>query len=708
MEKTQSSDSTLKSSPVSFCSQTCLQLYIQNLELAENIGQKLFNFKKIKMATVYVDECKTVFDSELIVMLHLMRCLTHCDHLKTVLDKWTDTTHYKYLESSQNLRGIEDLQFAVDLFLLALKQNLPPERSSAVMQRLKSICSAAKSSLSSNENSWPAEEQPGAIDREILLAIAKNCCDALLHIGREDSTSTALRDSNKENLDDKRCMNQEQAENGNHVSPVKIIDRNVSKYASTEDSSTQANEEETFSLEYLDLSEEKLFRSSLIVEENGGKKNRIHVLCQSPLYEDLTIQHVADVLKSENLFSLHEAIFIEKKTNSDNSDSRNPRFVFRVVAPFEPLTEFCQQKSQLFMCPTNLPRVKIDPRTHKVAHFTMDCGPAGTLDHFALVAHPSDFLHIQHDLATILTSRLVPGERGGKLSVDFTRVMQHFRGVQELFAGRAEEWKVCSFELGTADLHWDCREELRLYSEEEIAWVRERAAVVRRADFLEKMGRVAGGTETREVREKMEEWLGEASMGGVGVEEVEELRMLRCMRYLKLAAWRGSVRGLGWKDFLLGGEVPRKTCEEVEAVLGVGGLAGRAENSRRVQRVAEYELAPRAGRCLLQALESTRLPKIVCMKSDGMEGGGRESLGVFLRGEVELNSRVRYELRGVVEAEYDPRGVCTVVYADTEVVRDRVALDQLRSTVLSGRPPKNVYLVFELRSQWIYSSSFSQ
>ena len=114
----------------------------------------------------------------------------------------------------------------------------------------------------------------------------------------------------------------------------------------------------------------------------------------------------------------------------------------------------------------------------------------------------------------------------------------------------------------------------------------------------------------------------------------------------------------------------------------------------------EYELMPDSSRWLLKMLGSNILPKILCFKHD-MSIQGKNILKLLLKPEIILNSRAKYELKAVLQTEFDPRGFCSCVSVKEDAIRDYGKFSSIVLKFLAAKPPKVITLVFELQTHWL-------
>lgn len=650
-----------------FCSATCYQIFTDQFKNLKQGQLQVASLIKDSSLSVCLEECPKVAQAEFIFFLHLLRSISECEIMKLILSRENLVERFQALKNTTNKKAFADFIFSTDIMKLALKIQMPADRTSYVVSRLWEIAGEAREKLMGSEED--AEDQLDFADREIFQAIAKTAIDNILDLGTE---KCAIKDLPE--LEAARSLFNSQATNGKESMMRE-----------------HAHKSELHGLYFLDLEDDPLKKAGFTIKDNGGVMKRVFVTSEEPDFSDVTFKAVADTICTEDLLVSLDFIFVKRFSSPDLDPEEGSTKRYSIIE-FDQRT-WLAAGEEVFLAHSLRPGVGYSQINHFVVnlHLSAEYFVKET-DYFFYLHSPAEAARLQETVSEYLCKEFLPVNCKAKLRLRIASLEDRLTALRDLCISHMSDHKVVSIEILPGDLMFEAEDEETIYSSEEVEHFKTCEQEVRSERFLLNLA-LKACLDLSTLRLCLQSILCDKALSLVPDQKADRLRIYRCLRISRLLSSSLASHHLHSLSFLFAALMP--DLENIE-----GSKPQPALPKFHAQAVMEYEVIPDPARWLLKLLGSTTLPKILCFKHD-MIIKTKNILQLFLRPEIILNSRAKYELKAVLQTEFDPRGVCTCVSIKEDTIRDHSQFSALVTRFLAAKSPKVVTLLFELQTQWL-------
>jgi hypothetical protein len=650
-----------------YCSATCYQISMDKLKSLKHDRQSETSLIKDSSLNVCLEECPKIAQAEFIFFLHLLRSISECDIMKLILSRDSLVDRFHALKLTPNKKAFADFIFSTDIMKLALKVQMPADRTNYVVSRLWEIAGEAREKLMGSEED--GEEQMDFVDREIFQAIAKTAIDNILDLGTENSQVKDIGE-----LEASKSLYNSQATNGKES----MIKENSHK-------------SELHGLYFLELEEDPLKRATFTVKDNGGNQKRIIITSEEPDFSDVTFKVVADKICNEDLLPSLDFVFVKRYQYSQPEQDEIPTNRFSVIE-FEQRT-WVEPGEEIFLAHSLRPGVGYSQVNHFVLNLNFPTEYfVKEADYFFYLHSPAEASRLQDVVSSYLCREFLPIGSKAKLSLRISNLEERLTALRDLCISHMSDHKVVFIEVLPSDIMFEAEDEETIYSQEEIERYKTCEQEVRNERFLLNLA-LKACLDLSTLRMCLQSILCDKSLSILPDQKADMLRIYRCLRIVRLlsnATAGYQLHNLSFVFAALVQDSENQTTSTPQPALP----------TYYPQSNMEYEIIPEEARWLLKLLGSTTLPKILCFKHD-MSVRGRNILQMLLKPEVILNSRAKYELKAVLQTEFDPRGVCTCVSIKEDIIRDHAQFSALVTRFMAAKPPKVVTLLFELQTHWL-------
>lgn len=659
--------------PLSFCSVSCFQIHSEQKQ-EFNFGQK--NGEGTTRDTglqVCLEECSNKAQAEFIFFLHLLRSISDCDIVKLILSRENLLQRLQTLQTQQNKKQLADLVFSTDIMKLALNITMTPERTSQVVSRIWEIAGEARDKLHCLEEDMGIDEQIDSVDREIFQAIAKTTIDNILDLG----TDKLLR-----LFSPKLEITQMKTEGQSSSSKEPMMNELSNK-----------EKHEFKGLYFLDLEEDPFQHFYFVLRDNGNVNRRFKVLAEPSEISEITFQSIADCICREDLKPGIDFIFLKKMIQPAIDGEDEPGERFSVVNFHDSLIS--KLNEEIYIANSVKPGIVYNPMQHLILHlnFSSDFF-VKTSNYFFYIQSPFEMAKVQETVSRLITKEYLIESAKARLKLDMKGVVERLNALRDLCVSHMADHKVISIEITPADILFETEDEESIYSQEELDYFKTCEQEVRSERFLMNLA-LKASLELRVLKLKIKGMLSDPVLFHYEESKANRLRVFRCLRASRILTRSTMKHTFHDLSFVFAGQygIHEK-------------LMGLHSKHFPPSQVLEYEKMPENGKWLQKFLNSDTLPKILCMRYN-MGTRGQNLVQLFLKPEIVLNPKSRFELKAVLQTEFDSRGVCSCVSIKTDSITNFSTFGPLSSKFLSGKPPKSLTLLFELHTQWLLLESSS-
>ena len=655
---------------ISFCSVICFQKHLEHNK-GQNQDHKLdLPSLKDPGLQVSLEECANKSQAEFIFFLHLLRAISDCDIVKLILSRENLLQRLQKLQGVANKRPLADLVFSTDIMKLALNIQMPAEKISHVISRLWEIASEARDKLQCMDEDIGVDEHIDCVDREIFQAIAKTTIDNILELGsnRFKGYSSAKEDMNEANVES-------QTSGKEHM-----VTEPLSK-----------DRTDHRGLYFLDLEDDPLKSISITVRDNGSVLRKFKILVEESGEEEITFQSIANCITREDLRPGLDFIFLKKIFTVALDGEEEPGDRFQVISFSESVLDFTGE--EIHLAHSSKPSMLYHSQAHVIVHLLLSAEHfVRRSDYFFYLQGPFEMVKVQEVASRLLTREYLHPGCSARLKLDIKGVVDRITALRDLCVSHMADHKVLSIEVLPADIIFEAEDEETIYSKEELDYFKTCEQEVRTERFLLTLAQKAG-LEMSELKLSLKGILGDCSLFRYEEEKANRLRVYRCLRVARLLTRLPARHSCHDLSFVFGGQYGVHENQN-------GYQLGHLHRAFPPTQVLEYDLQPEAGRWLEKMLSAETLPKILCLRYN-MGGHGQQLLQLFMRPEIFLNPRSKYELKAVLQTEFDPRGVCSCVSIKNDSISNFSVFGPISSKFISGKPPKSLTLLFELQTQWL-------
>lgn len=626
---------------------------------------------------VCLEECANKAQAEFIFFLHLLRSISDCDIMKLILSRENLLKRLQTLQTLPNKKQLADLVFSTDIMKLALNISMTPERINHVVSRLWEIAGEARDKLHLIEEDITIDEQIDCVDREIFQAIAKTTIDNLLELG-----SKKLNSSCSPKLE----MGEMNMEGQSSTSKDPMLNELSHK-----------EKQEFKGLYFFDIEEDPLHTLHIVLRDNGNINRRFKILVEDAEVSEVTLQSIADCICREDLKPGLDFIFLKKSSQSTIDGEEEALERFSILNFSESVSSLL--KEEIFVAHSSKPGMAYSPQQHVLIHLYF---PAETFvkhsNYFFYIQSPFEMGKVQETTSKLLTQEYLPVGCSAKLRLDIRGIVERITALRDLCVSHMGDHKVLSIDVQPADVIFEAEDEETIYTKEELDYFKTCEHEVRSERFLLSLAMKAC-TELSTLRIKLKSMLSDPSLFQYDEVKANKLRVYRCLRASRILMRTTSKHRFHDLSFVFAGQY--SNFEKLS-----GFFASPIQKHFPPVQVLDYDIQPEPGKWLQKYLNSDVLPKILCLRYN-LGTQGHNLIQLLMKPEIMLSSNSRYELKAILQTEFDPRGVCSCVSIKNESISNFSNFGPLSYKFLSGRPPKSLTLLFELQTQWLLLESSS-
>lgn len=657
-----------------FCSQGCYQTYI----MSEKVGRKEVEEQMVKLVEAglqfSLEECQKKAQAEFIFFLHTMRALSECEILKLILSRENLVPKLQSLKTDQNKRNFTDFLFSTDIIKLALNIQMQPDRVNFIVSRIWEIAAEAREKIMGIEDEL--DDHIDTVDGDIFQAIAKNTIDVILELGSD-------RISLKKSTESEKVKASASSQTSSYLK----------EGAASKDF---ASRQDMTRLQFVALEEESLKKMSVTVRDNGDILRKFTFLSSQEDFSDITVQMLAEKLCSEELYPTIDFIFLKRYPVSLPGRFLNQEKRISVI-DFEE-NKWFNLPEDLLIARSVRPGSYYNPAVHFILNFHLsEENFVRAFDYFFYLQSPAEGPRLLELVAKLLTGDCLPKTSRANIKLMIPKFEEELRALRDLCVSHMADHKILSIEILPCHIVFETMEEETIYMDDELAYAKTCEEEIRSEKFLLNLA-AHSGIDHVSLRLAFQSMLSDPQLSLLDEDRANKLRVLRCMRVAQLlSSSKGQNINLNRLSFIF---APHRNKY----------LAARNNHTHSAQRnlkgtkVFEYDVSPDPGNYLIKLIGNTTLPSILCIKHD-FSHSGNNLLQLLLRPEIVLNSRAKYQLKAVLETEYDPRGVCSCVSIKGDAITNQSNFAVISSRFLEGRPPKVLHLFFELQTYWLLLES---
>lgn len=659
-----------------YCSDLCFNIHLKHpFETKQKPTINLLA-ETSKGPLISLDECSSRQQAEKVGLFNFLRAMAQTDVIQSLISDNNKLARFHALQNADEVKGLTDLAFAIDTVKMSLRLPLEPARAEFIVKRLQEIIEDAKDRLIAEDGDL-VFDQAERVEREIIHAIVKNTIETILELG---SDHPRYRFSPKK-------LNSRMAE------------ETIFDLSSGSENDIPFEMAEGACVHFQDIDDEVLQTVMITVAENGGGQHRFRIQTHRDDAAGPFLEKLADIIKAEELYSSPEFVFVERRLDVDEHDIDSYISCLRVVPFHERVKNVIDHK--LHISRNIASKTVFKPETHTVIHLHFKKESfMQELNFFANLENTEELPLFEHQVSAHLCRLFLPPGCPPLIALKLVRGREKLACLKDLFAGRQKDSKIVSIEVSGNDLVFNGQYEEHLYTKLELEFYDSFKNEVKSDRFMQSLAFCAG-IEIADAKQHLELLLVDKELDKRPSPQADLLRVYRCLRIVRILESGYDLLNLHPLSFALG-----LRLGEPKKIFPIFRALGRPTPPPLTFRLLEHALHPSEGRCLIQLLGTEKLPKILCIR---YEAGSRgiDLLTLLAKAEIEINTRTSYELKAILQTEFDPRGFCTSVTLCGDSITNKSAFSRMKGLLLENKPPKTLVLIFELKTSWLRLEQFT-
>lgn len=509
---------------LAFCSSSCSQSYRYQLDGYVQDSSSVDGLISCSSLKLCLDECDMVVQAEFVFFLHLLRAINECEIMKAVLSMDNLLERFEMLKKTSLRRSFADFIFSTDIMKLALKNQMPADRTNYVVSRVWEIIWETREKLMDGDEE-PAD-QVEFIEREIFQAVAKTTIDNILDLGTDKYIPKEIVE-----LEVSKSLHNSQGTNRK----ASVIRDGLCK-------------SEFSGLYFLEIEEDPLKKTTFIAKENGGFLKKVIIISQEPDFSDVIFRDVAENICSEDLLISLDFIFIKRyyALDTDSIDMTSQRFTVINLDQ----RAWINPGEDVFLARSLTPSTSYDPVSHFVLHLNF---PAQNFvkesDYFFYMVSPDEAPRLTELMNDYISKEYLPIGSKARLVLKISNLEERLTALRDLCISHISEHKMVSIEIMPDDIFFEADDEDTIYSEEEKSYFKACEHEAKSELFLFDLA-IKSNLDLSVVRACMQRMLYDVNLIFVPDKKADTLRIYRCLRLKRLYSDAAEPFNLNHLSFL--------------------------------------------------------------------------------------------------------------------------------------------------------------
>ena len=591
-------------------------------------------------------------EAEFIFMLYQLRMIFCTELVRSLLDKDNLSAKYEELRES-NPKHLNDLFLLTDIFKFSLGKEMPEKNQAFVVQRIQSIFSEAKQTSNRHSDT--------ALDRQLYMMIVKNTIDTLatLHVRTDQNNQKSIGGS----------ILREGTSNG-HTHAV-------------------ITPETLNALQYVSLDELDLKRKTIVVTEGYYLEHHVQLVSRYPDFRDLNVNQLADILRNDTLaepnFLLAERVGKVDLIGIESSS-------IKILEGHVSMKGLLQKEILMVRNFGKMPFYSSRAMVTVDVYFPI--GIFGQNMHFVYSLQKADDLElVQEAVNKELLKLFIPGDMTlPPYQLKVRSMTNRIKDLKELLL-QPEKYKTYQIIIDFDDIKFQIEREEALYSQSELEFFQAHCQDLRSEKFLTEAAALFS-VPTQDLQKTLDKIEDRCSA---------PLKVGRVLRSLLIADLLRDLDSLHKLSFLFPPQMetgPKESCELIAAYYNK--LCANRQYALRRNLELHSEPGKVIASALLQSNKADVLPRILCLTvSHTSISSLKDFFASLLQRTMKVNSRVSYELKSVLQIEYDPRGAAVGVFMKNAAEWTNWISNELLRSSSRWSKSKEVIAIFEQKVAWV-------
>ncbi len=659
-----------------FCSEAHLDSYIAN------IGTKAVKKLKIpddldyrKKAEVYLEDVSSPEEAELMYFFYTLRGICKCTIVEKLISPDAIKLRIQELQQSQQTKLMQDLFFIRDIFRLAKNESMTQNIQAFVMQRIQMIFMDAK-------NSAQGIPDNAAFDREIYRMIIKNTVETLFELYSAENNGTYSR-----------MLFEQPPATALHLMDLR------------------------------DVPEQPVL--ALAIHEGPMKVYSVKVIHP----DMITISRIEETVRAEEL-SIIDFIILEKKVKQHLTG-------FEVVEMrlLDPIIR-ASGLGELHVARNLNGIVRYDPKQHVTIHIHFNEKYFNQEMDFLFNISPSDQLsHVLERVSAELRRVLLPRKIADRkiILLQLKEQAKFEESLKSLFSSKNQSFRLLQIDISPSDIWFDRDQERTIYPEFELQLFESfRSEVILDRFLTDLAGLISKPLD--ELRGTLNSLLREDQINISQrllenrycrlIQLIERKRSIKDLHKFSFLFWYPNNGNLPGHDLVKRGLLPLSAVHKYTEELD-NKHEGILENRHYFQKIDRaVEVLPPAGQLFVPLLRSTListedpsevnqneippemtqmgLPKILCLQLGGTTPGSITLSRALVKPAIVLNSRTLYELKTILQTEYEARtGAIGLIVSTKAGFESWLVSERAQLSLSKNRKNRSTLAIYELKVNWI-------